>query len=280
MKLKNIVTITGTLTLETGLHIGAGDTEMHIGGIDNAVVKHPFTKIPYIPGSSIKGKIRSLLEWRAGTVGLTTGKVLTPTHLPPSTDLKDNQTSNDYDAKLAKNIIKLFGFAPEAKDNKQTELDKAYGPTRLAFFDLALNTEKTLQNWNNNTEAAGLNFVEGKYENTINRISGTSDSGLRQFERVPAGAVFDFKLNMKILDLGERAEYKDNEADLLETLAIGLTLLQMDSLGGNGSRGYGKTTLNMAIKSRNSSEEENTKLTNDFLAQLAKNPFLNTITAQ
>ena len=68
MKLTDIVEIKAKLVLQTGLHIGAGDSEMHIGGIDNSVIKHPITQSPYIPGSSLKGKIRTLLEWRSGEV--------------------------------------------------------------------------------------------------------------------------------------------------------------------------------------------------------------------
>ncbi len=66
MKLVTIEKITGTLELVTGLHIGSGNNEMHIGGTDNPVIKHPLTGEPYIPGSSIKGKIRSLLKWGVG----------------------------------------------------------------------------------------------------------------------------------------------------------------------------------------------------------------------
>lgn len=71
MKLTNIIEIKAKLELQTGLHIGAGDSEMHIGGIDNSVIKHPITQSPYIPGSSLKGKIRTLLEWRSGAVQST-----------------------------------------------------------------------------------------------------------------------------------------------------------------------------------------------------------------
>lgn len=67
-QLTGITTLTATLELLTGLHIGAGDAEMHIGGVDKTVVKHPLTQSPYIPGSSLKGKMRSLLEWRSGAV--------------------------------------------------------------------------------------------------------------------------------------------------------------------------------------------------------------------
>jgi CRISPR-associated protein Csm3 len=62
MKLVAIKKITGTIKLKSGLHIGAGNMEMHIGGTDSNVIKHPHTLQPYIPGSSVKGKTRSLLE--------------------------------------------------------------------------------------------------------------------------------------------------------------------------------------------------------------------------
>ena len=65
-----IETITGKIRLVSGLHIGGGDDTMKIGGIDNQVIKHPNTNEPYIPGSSLKGKMRSLLEWHFGLVNL------------------------------------------------------------------------------------------------------------------------------------------------------------------------------------------------------------------
>ena len=68
MKLERIIRIEAVLELKTGLYIGAGDTEMHIGGIDRTVIKNPITNEHYIPGSSLKGKIRSLLEWRSGAL--------------------------------------------------------------------------------------------------------------------------------------------------------------------------------------------------------------------
>ena len=64
MQLTDMQVIEGDLELVTGLHIGAGNDEIRIGGIDNPVLKHPYSGQPYIPGSSLKGKVRSLLEWR------------------------------------------------------------------------------------------------------------------------------------------------------------------------------------------------------------------------
>ena len=60
MKLVRIYTITGTIETVTGLHIGAGKDSIEIGGMDNPVIKHPHTGEHYIPGSSLKGKVRSL----------------------------------------------------------------------------------------------------------------------------------------------------------------------------------------------------------------------------
>ncbi len=68
MKLREIKTIKGKIILKTGLHIGSGNMEMQIGGTDNPVIKHPHTHEPYIPGSSLKGKMRSLLEYYYGIV--------------------------------------------------------------------------------------------------------------------------------------------------------------------------------------------------------------------
>lgn len=70
-------------------------------------------------------------------------------------------------------------------------------------------------------------------ENTIDRITSvTTGGGVRQTERVPAGAEFDFKLTMR--------QFEGDSEALLDLLLKGLRLLELDSLGGSGSRGYGK----------------------------------------
>src|SRR6478609_1249593 len=55
----------GELHCETGLHVGAGKGSLEIGGSDNPVVKDAFGR-PYVPGSSLRGKLRSLLEQSSG----------------------------------------------------------------------------------------------------------------------------------------------------------------------------------------------------------------------
>ena len=208
MKLTNIVEIKAKLVLETGLHIGAGDSEMHIGGIDNSVIKHPITQSPYIPGSSLKGKIRTLLEWRSGAV-----------QNAPLT-VKDI-TKNPEEVK---NILRLFGISGDTKNSEQEVAE--IGVSRLAFWDCALDSD-----WEKAIRDDNQLLTEAKSENTIDRITSTAGNP-RQTERVPAGAEFDFKLMLR--------QFEGDKPELLELVLKGLKLLELDSLGGSGSRGYGK----------------------------------------
>lgn len=222
MKLTNIVEIKAKLVLQTGLHIGAGDSEMHIGGIDNSVIKHPLTQSPYIPGSSLKGKIRTLLEWRSGAVQNN-----------PLT-LKDVSKNPEE----VKNILRLFGISGDTKNSEQEVAE--IGVSRLAFWDCALN-----EDWEKAIRDDNQLLTEAKSENTIDRITSTAGNP-RQTERVPAGAEFDFKLTLR--------QFEDDKPELLDLVLKGLKLLELDSLGGSGSRGYGKvkfTELTVDGEARN-----------------------------
>ena len=66
IKLKKKIIYTGTIVLKTGLHIGGTNTALNIGGPDKFVVRNPINQLPYIPGSSLKGKMRSLIELAFG----------------------------------------------------------------------------------------------------------------------------------------------------------------------------------------------------------------------
>ena len=218
-KLINITTISGTIKLKSGLHIGGGDATMKIGGIDNEVIKHPITGDPYIPGSSIKGKVRSLLEWKLGLVGINEGKPANVTKTYPTEKEREN----------ALKIAQLFGNGGEIKDDK--ELSQKVGVTRISFNDCELKEKiKT----------------EVKFENSINRITSKADNP-RQTERVPSGAEFDFTVTVKVFE---------NDANLIELLKQGMKLLELDSLGGNGSRGYGKIKFENLQENGKSIQEE------------------------
>jgi len=210
MQLTRIRTITARLTLETGLHIGAGDSEMHIGGVDKQIVKHPLTNQPYIPGSSLKGRMRSLLEWKSGAVQ------------ERPLGLADLDRATGAQKQDIAAVVKLFGVSGDTQLSE--ERAREIGPTRLAFWDCEL-----AEDWLAQVEQLNLGLTEVKSENSINRITGVAVAP-RFFERVPAGARFDFRLSLKELD-GE---------DLLPAVLAGLRLVELDSLGGSGSRGYGK----------------------------------------
>ncbi len=215
MKLTKIHEIKGQIKLISGLHIGAGDTEMHIGGTDNPIIKHPHSQEPYIPGSSIKGKVRSLLEMKSGLMVQTGGK---PVQASLLKDLQGTQKGE------AEKIIKLFGSGGDAGE----EIVKL-GPTRASFADCPLNNDSRML-----VREKRLRLTEVKSENSINRIKGTADNP-RFSERVPAGMVFDFSVTLKQLS--------DEDNELLDYLFTGLKLLTLDTLGGSGSRGYGRISL-------------------------------------
>lgn len=216
MQLMDIREIKGRIILKSGLHIGAGDTAMHIGGTDNPVVKHPFTQEPYIPGSSLKGKVRSLLEMESGLMALTEGKPV------QAKDLKRKGLPEEAREKCLK-ILKIFG---SSGSDAEAISEYNIGPTRVSFADCSLH-----ETWREKARRERWDFFEVKSENSINRIQGVAQNP-RFTERVTAGAEFDFSVSLKLLG--------EDEQDLFPYLLSGLKLLEMDALGGSGSRGYGR----------------------------------------
>jgi CRISPR-associated protein Csm3 len=210
----NIVKLTGQIELLSGLHIGGGDDTMKIGGIDNGVIKKSNRNEkgifePYIPGSSLKGKMRSLLEWHFRLVELPNA-----TGAPFSLKLLDVVPENEK--KNAINLIKLFGTS--GKDAEQ------FGITRINVGDCYLSNE-----------SKDMILSEAKYENVIDRQTGSAKHGVgaRQTERVPAGVKFNFDIRVKVLK-------EDNDFELIDMVKKGFELIEADYLGGSGSRGYGR----------------------------------------
>lgn len=208
--------ITGKLELLSGLHIGGGDTEMHIGGVDNSVIKDPITSEPYIPGSSLKGKVRSLLEYLAGAHTKNGGKPL---------------SASTAKSEIEKTIVRLFGTGGGSSKNTDGNSDsEEFGITRLVFSDCYLNEDSKKE-----ILSTYGKFTEIKAENSIDRLSGTAENP-RFTERVVKGAKFDFSVSIRLLQ-------GDNTEELIETFLKGLKLLNYDALGGSGSRGYGKVSI-------------------------------------
>ena len=213
LKLLGRVSVTGEIHLQSGLHIGAGKDTIEIGGIDNPVVKHPHSKEPYIPGSSIKGKLRFLLEGAFDKVR-DDGK-------PWGAD--DKQGAVDP----ADPILRIFG-TPIRKESWPG------GPTRLMVRDALL-----VPAWRDAVVERGLDLTEDKAEVVIDRIAGKAhEIGPRHTERVPAGARFDFQLVFRAFEID--GDGGKGDQDCLNWLMQGLYLLELDALGGSGSRGYGR----------------------------------------
>ena len=224
MKLLSIKKLEGKIALKSGLHIGSGNMEMHIGGTDSPVIKHPHSLEPYIPGSSLKGKVRSLLEMASGLVpfakdegGLVSSKTI-------------KRVENDPELlKHAEAILKIFGSSGADKDD-----ETGYGPTRVSFSDCYLNGA-----WKKKATDNRWSLSEVKSENSINRIEGTA-ANPRFIERVPEGTEFDFLVTFKVLD--------ETEEKLFDSYLLkGLKLLEMDALGGSGSRGYGRIRFSSLV---------------------------------
>ena len=207
-----IVKLTGTVELLSGLHIGGGDDTMKIGGIDNGVIKDANSDKPYIPGSSLKGKMRSLLEWHIGVVGIGDG-------MPFNSKLLNNSIFNDTSTKNnAEILLKLFG-----------DKEGAYGITRINVGDCRLSSS-----------SYGMVLSEAKYENVINRQKGTAEHP-RQTERVPAGVKFEFDIRVKVIE-----DEGDKEEELISMVKKGFELIESDYLGGSGSRGYGRVKFHLS----------------------------------
>lgn len=198
--LGNII-LRGKLECLTPLHIGGSKDKFEIGGVDNPVIRDPLTNYPYIPGSSLKGKLRALLEFALGKV-----KADSKGNYPPSDDPI---------------ITNLFGASAEKSQ---------FGPTRLIVRD-AFPDEETIKLWNNvETETP---YTEYKAENTIDRM--TSKANPRFLERVLKGSRFDVEFVLQVYS-NETDKGKSNFNKLVQALR----LLEDNTLGGGGSRGSGK----------------------------------------
>jgi len=209
-KLENIdllgkVIIRGEIITVTGLHIGGSQVKLEIGGVDTPIIRDAITNEPYIPGSSLKGKMRSLLEKAEGK----------EQNQKVGRDVKIHICDNEEDYPNCK-VCKIFGTPGEKEFSE---------PTRLIVRDAPLTDESA-----KSLKGLELPYSEVKFENVIDRI--TSAATPRQIERVPPGAKFDFEMIYNVFT----KEDKDN----LKYVFKAMKLLEDDYLGGQGSRGYGK----------------------------------------
>ncbi|MCD6402295.1 type III-A CRISPR-associated RAMP protein Csm3 [bacterium] len=191
---------------ETGLHIGGSSEVAKIGGVDNCVIRDPNSNLPYIPGSSLKGKVRSLLEKFLGKVS------------------EDGEVHSCKETNCE--ICRVFG-------------SKDLGEGRVIFRDFSLteNSKKELEKKRNETGSD----TEIKVENVINRLTSQS-TNLRTIERVPKGTEFKGEIIYNFVKKLGQDDFLEKD---LKNLFAGLKLLQDDYLGGSGSRGYGKVKIDV-----------------------------------
>jgi CRISPR-associated protein Csm3 len=254
------IRIESALLVETGLHIGGGGETLDIGGLDHPVIRDPLTQQPYLPGSSIKGKLRSILErfhnkslnregngiYRYESDDLVSGytdvsKRGSPEQLvffegastcPISRLFGSTGGRNCWILRsgLRESVERVEDIDPKVINDleyvKIKQGDNA--PARLIVRDAHLDPHSAEKLKRVDT---GLYMTEWKFENGIDRI--TSAANPRQVERVPAGSEFKFELVYTI-------ENEEQVIEDLKNLAIALAILEDDALGGHGSRGYGK----------------------------------------
>lgn len=169
-KLIKKIKIEVPITVITGLHIGGNSESVEIGGIDNSVIKLASkNNQPYIPGSSLKGKMRCLLEQVAGA----------------------SKIGND------EKVNNLFGITEDKETKRKNR------PSKLIVRDAMLSEESKKELLA--CDSLDMPFTENKWENVIDRINGKAEHP-RQTERVPAGAVFNAEFILNIWDGDDEAE--------------------------------------------------------------------------
>ena len=169
-KLIKKIKIEVPITVITGLHIGGNSESVEIGGIDNSVIKLASKdNQPYIPGSSLKGKMRCLLEQVAGA----------------------SKIGND------EKVNNLFGITEDKETKRKNR------PSKLIVRDAMLSEESKKELLA--CDSLDMPFTENKWENVIDRINGKAEHP-RQTERVPAGAVFNAEFILNIWDGDDEKE--------------------------------------------------------------------------
>jgi CRISPR-associated protein Csm3 len=238
MQIKCYKKIVGQIACVTGLHIGGAAEQIEIGGVDLPIIKHPITNEPYIPGSSLKGKMRSQLEKRNFSERIK--------------NIEDNIrqiSAKNGDEREKRKIIDTYekykrqiqGGEPCGCGLKSCQICIVFGPHKNTDHDLgstriivrdAILSEESRQSYKSLIAEKGISYIEKKFENSVNRKSGTARDPRSQ-ERVPAGAKFDFEIVLQMYE-------GDHEDKIIDFVKEGLREVQQTYLGGFGSRGSGK----------------------------------------
>ncbi|MDU5417116.1 type III-A CRISPR-associated RAMP protein Csm3 [Peptoniphilus harei] len=173
--------ITGKIKVMTGLHIGGSKEFSAIGAVDSPVMRDTYSNMPFIPGSSLKGKLRFLLQEKYGK---------------KARDEKTNHNDDDLRVK------RLFGSSNDKNNEKPIK-------SRLYFSDSFISNEKDLN------EMGIEQLTEVKFENTINRFTAIANP--RQIERVIRGTEFDMSV---IYNADKEDEIEEDIKNLKEAFEL------------------------------------------------------------
>jgi CRISPR-associated protein Csm3 len=209
--------VEGYIRTRSGLHIGGASTSLEIGGVSSVVVRDSLTNLPYIPGSSLKGKMRSLLEkFRKKVQNKQVQDV----------SIHECKRKKDYEEC---DVCKIFGITPTQESTSEGESqEEPFGkPARIMVRDAILTRESQKELEEAETD---LPFTEVKWEAVIDRV--TSGAVPRQIERVPAGVTFKFCFGYNV--------FEDQDKSIFKSVLLALKLIEQDYLGGQGTRGYGQ----------------------------------------
>lgn len=236
LQLLGRVLVAGRIRAITGLRVGSSDKGINIGDASQ-VLRDPLTNRPYIPGSSLRGKLRSLAE-RARWSSLSA-----PSDVQRVGNAGVHRCSKDASRRQYEDcpICPVFGTT--------SELPHAT-PTRLLVRDVMLSDASAKALDDTRTD---LPYTEVKTEVAIDRITAASNP--REIERVPADSLFCLEVTALrsgtsggqgnpervLAEFMSFAIYEDRDInDRFAVLPHAMALLEDDYLGGHGARGYGR----------------------------------------
>lgn len=250
------VLIRGIIRCVHPLHIGGTYEEYEIGGMDNPIIREPDSRYPYIPGSSLRGKMRSMLEWAEGKVELNENGNA-PVHTCSGFVRESNPPA------FCPVCLAFGSSASEVLGEK-----RFVGPTRLIIRDAHL-TEYWEEKLTMLRQKRGIPMAEYKTENQIDRI--TSVANPRPIERTIKGTEFELEMVYRIYSIptpcslqrimGDLEPTSDEEeenlisvetiqqcqydggiasVEHLRNIFFAMQLVEDTYLGGGGGRGSGK----------------------------------------
>lgn len=227
------VFLKGDILLKTGLHIGGSKESMQIGGVDLPVIRDSGSSLPYIPGSSLKGKLRSILEKFGKRT--TNGKEEILSFNRNIGTRKDNifiHCCDDSRQAIQCEVCRVFGSSGGDGEERRARGDNL--PATLFVRDALLKED---------SDSESTVMAEVKIENGIDRISAAANP--RRVERVMPGARFEFEMvyDVEVSSFTGKTSLNFQKTLIkkdLENFLTCMVILEAEALGGYGSRGYGK----------------------------------------